>query len=66
MQQTKRICVNLTPEQAAALKERAVTTGVPQSEQIRRAINLSLFADAQGTRKSPQQPVLFAHRQETR
>ncbi|HWY20029.1 MAG TPA: ribbon-helix-helix domain-containing protein [Candidatus Acidoferrum sp.] len=58
MQQTKRVCVNLTPEQAAALKERAVTTGVPQSEQIRRAINLSLFADAQGTRKSPQ-PVLF-------
>jgi hypothetical protein len=34
----KRICVNVTDEQAAALKERAEVTGVLQSEIIRRAI----------------------------
>lgn len=62
----KRISVNLTPEQVTALKERAVATGVPQSEQIRRAINLAVFADAQGPRKSSNQPVLFVPRLETR
>jgi len=62
MQQTKRVCVNLTNEQADALKERAVVTSVPQSEQILRAINLSLFADQQGARKA--QPVLIPHRSE--
>jgi hypothetical protein len=47
----KRIYVNLTDEQAAALKQRAVETGVLQVEQIRRAINLSLFADSQQERE---------------
>ena len=41
----KRICVNVTDEQAAQLRERADETGVLQSEQIRRYINLGLFAD---------------------
>lgn len=58
-----RICVNLTSEQVASLKQRALDTGVPQSEQIRRAINLALFADKQTPRK---QPVLFAPKAETR
>jgi|HubBroStandDraft_2_1064218.scaffolds.fasta_scaffold879751_2 hypothetical protein len=60
----KRISVNVTPEQAAALKERTIRDGVPANVQIRRAINLLLFADAQGARKSSQQPVLFP-KQET-
>ena len=34
----KRICVNLTEEQAAGLKERAKVSGVLQSEIIRRAL----------------------------
>jgi hypothetical protein len=62
----KRISVNVTPEQAAALKERTIRDGVPANEQIRRAINLLFFADAQGARKSIQQPVLFTPTQETR
>jgi hypothetical protein len=62
----QRISVNLTQEQVAALKERAAATGVPQSEQIRRAINLAVFADAQGVRKSSHQPVLFTQQRETR
>jgi hypothetical protein len=61
-----RISVNLTPEQVDALKARAIETGVPQSEQIRRAVNLAVFADAQGARMSSQQPVLFTPQKETR
>ena len=62
----KRICVNVSDEQAAALQRRNVETGVPQSEQIRRAINLALFADEQVGKKSTHQPVLFTLKQETR
>jgi hypothetical protein len=62
----KRICVNVSDEQAAALQRRNVETGVPQSEQIRRAINLALFADEQVGKKTTQHPVLFARQQETR
>jgi hypothetical protein len=63
----KRVTVNLTDDQAAALKERAETVGIPQAEQIRQAIDLDLglgkrhlpraerFADLRETR----QPVLF-------
>ena len=55
----KRISVFLTSEQLEALRERAIVTGVSQSEQIRRAISLTLFADAQGhkvERRNGQQP----------
>jgi hypothetical protein len=38
----QRVCVNLHPEQVAGLKKRATDSGVPQSEQIRRAIDASL------------------------
>jgi hypothetical protein len=62
----KRVCVNLTPEAAAALKARALETGVPQAEQIRRAINLALFADNQSAREATRQPVLFAQKVDTR
>ena len=48
----KRIYVNVTEQQAAALKERATLTGVLQSEQIRRALNLALFADAESNRQA--------------
>jgi hypothetical protein len=47
----KRICVNVTDEQATALKKRAQETGVIQAEQIRRAINLCLFADEQAAKR---------------
>jgi Ribbon-helix-helix protein, copG family len=60
----KRICVNVSTEMAAGLKEKAAVTGVPQAEQIRRAINLALFADQQADPN--RQPVLFAPRRETR
>jgi hypothetical protein len=50
-----RVTVNLTPEQAQALKDRARETGVPQSEQIRRAIASSFSGPA----PRPSQPVLF-------
>lgn len=57
----KRICVNLTAEQAAALQERANETGVLQSEQIRRAIDLSLLVGKSQQRSArPAQPVLVA------
>jgi hypothetical protein len=62
----KRISVNVTPEQAARLQVQAALTGVPRNEQIRRAINLALFANAQGARKTSHQPVLFSPKQETR
>jgi hypothetical protein len=60
VQLMKRIYVNLTDEQAAALKQRAVETGVLQVEQIRRAINLSLFADSQ--RRPKTAAILVAQR----
>jgi hypothetical protein len=41
----KRICVNVTNELDAALKERAKATGVLQSEIIRRAIAETLALD---------------------
>jgi len=43
----KRLTINLTEAQAAVLKEQAAVTGVRQAEQIRRAINLAIFADKQ-------------------
>lgn len=57
-----RVTVNLTTEQAQALKDRASETGVPQSEQIRRAIASSFSGPAQ----RPSQPVLFTPKSETR
>jgi hypothetical protein len=54
----KRIYVNLTDEQAAALKARARETGVPQAEQIRRAITSAL-----GDKTQRQQPVLFVRQE---
>lgn len=42
-----RLHLNITEKQSEALKARALETGVQQSEQVRRAINLLLFADAQ-------------------
>jgi hypothetical protein len=53
-----RICINVPDKMAAALKEKQVLTGVPVSEQIRRAINMSLYAD-QPVRKTERQPVIF-------
>jgi ribbon-helix-helix protein len=44
----------ITEDQSKALKERSLQTGVPQSEQIRRAINLVLFADKQSKRQRKQ------------
>jgi len=56
----KRISINLSEEQAAGLKARAAATGVLQSEQIRRYINLGLFVDQQKQRPArPAQPVLI-------
>ena len=52
----KRIYVNLTDEQSQRLKERAVETGVLQAEQIRRAVNLMLFAEQKPRRKSNAKP----------
>ncbi len=43
-----RISLFLRDEQIAALKLRQIETGVSLSEQIRHAVNLTLFADAQG------------------
>jgi hypothetical protein len=55
-----RITLNVTPEQSAGLKSRADQTGVLQSEQIRRYINLGLFVDQQKQRPArPAQPVLI-------
>lgn len=48
----KRVYVNLTDEQSQRLKERAIETGVLVAEQIRRAVNLMLFADAKPKKKS--------------
>jgi len=39
----KRICVNVTDEQAAALAARTKEDGIPQSEQIRRALANVVF-----------------------
>jgi hypothetical protein len=47
--------VKITEEQDKALKERQLALGVTPSEQIRRAINLSLFADRQSERAQNQQ-----------
>lgn len=56
----QRICVNVTPEVAAALKKRASETGVLQSEHIRRAIDASLVTPENGQRPArPAQPVLI-------
>jgi hypothetical protein len=78
----KRTTLNLHDEQADALQTRAAETGVLVSEQIRRAINLVLFADEPAAKyfwkpdvrvrviprdENPQrQPVLFTSKQETR
>lgn len=48
IRQMKRFSVFLTAAQIEALKLRAAETGCSQSEQIRRALNLTFFADAQG------------------
>lgn len=42
----KRINATLTDEQLAALRQRQIEMGVPIAEQIRRAVNLLIFADA--------------------
>lgn len=58
----KRISVNLTPAQDAALKKRAADTGVLQSEQIRRAIDAALATSENVQRPAvtrPAQPVLI-------
>ncbi|MGA8538963.1 MAG: ribbon-helix-helix domain-containing protein [Terriglobales bacterium] len=55
----QRISVNLKPEQVTALQKRAADTGVPQSEQIRRAIDAALTPPTKT-------PVLFAPKVETR
>jgi hypothetical protein len=41
----QRITLNITEKQHKALKERALQTGVQQSEQIRRCLNFVLFSD---------------------
>ena len=56
----KRVCVTLTPEQAATLQKRAADTGVLQSEQIRRAIDAALVTPENEQRPArPVQPVLI-------
>jgi hypothetical protein len=47
----KRMYVNLTEAQIAALKAKAEVHGSPISEEIRRAVSLSLFADQQALRQ---------------
>jgi hypothetical protein len=56
----QRIHVHITEEQSKALKERQLETGVTPSEQIRRAINLVLFADQQAESRRTNQRVLVA------
>jgi hypothetical protein len=51
----KRMYVNLTEAQIAALKAKAEVHGSPISEEIRRAVSLSLFADRQSERDQNQQ-----------
>jgi|HubBroStandDraft_1064217.scaffolds.fasta_scaffold02635_14 hypothetical protein len=63
MSYAKRILVQLTEEQIAALRARRIALGVPVAEQIRRAVNLMLFADAKPKkieyRKSTAEQRLF-------
>jgi hypothetical protein len=61
-----RVTVNLTKEQAAALKARAEETGVPQSTQIRKAIEAHLLLPARRVLNSVPTSVLFTKQQETR
>jgi hypothetical protein len=42
----KRINATLTDAQLAALRQRQIEMGVPIAEQIRRAVNLLIYADA--------------------
>ncbi len=57
----RRVSVFLTIDQLAALKARALETGILQSEQIRRFMNLGLFADQQTQAKPhPKTAPLFA------
>jgi|HubBroStandDraft_3_1064219.scaffolds.fasta_scaffold1498896_1 hypothetical protein len=63
----KRIYVNISNEAADALKIRAEETGVIVAEQIRRAINMTLYAEhlqKKPTHCQSAQPVLFAGREE--
>jgi hypothetical protein len=46
----KRMYVNLTEAQIAALEAKAEVNGSPVSEEIRRAVSLSIFADQQSQR----------------
>lgn len=55
-----RISVNITPDQAEALQKRASETGVLQSEQIRRAIDVALSTP----RPRPAQPLLIVQKAE--
>jgi len=48
----------------SALRARAAETGVSVSVQIRQALNLAIFADAQAARKSTRMPVLFVQKTE--
>jgi len=47
-----RINLTLTDEQDAALRQRRLSLGVPIAEQIRRSINLMLFAEQKPRKKS--------------
>jgi hypothetical protein len=65
----KRILIRLTPEQDVALRQRLVALGVPVTEQIRRAVNLMLFADAKprkkvNTKPSAEQPLFSVQESE--
>lgn len=59
-----RLCINLPTEMVSALRARAAETGVSVSVQIRQALNLAIFADAQAARKSTRMPVLFVQKTE--
>ena len=51
MNKTQRVVVPVDPELKEYLRQRSLTTRVPVSELVRRAINLTLHADAQAGRE---------------
>jgi hypothetical protein len=62
------IVLRLTQEMFIRLTENRRMTGVPVSEYIRRAINLTLFADCQSANRNAdkREPVQYALKRETR
>jgi hypothetical protein len=58
----QRITVTITDEQAAQLKDEQLKSGAPVSLQIRRALNLALFAEQQSARDRSIKPVLVPHK----